>query len=386
MLKFGAFVPPYHIPDQNPTLALKRDLELVEHLDRLGLDEVWFGEHHSLGYETISSPELMIAAAAMRTRRIMLGTGVISLPYHHPFIVADRLVMLDHLTEGRLKVGFGPGVLPSDHYMMKLDYSRARDKMAEALEAVLQLLTSDEPVSRDTEWFSLQDAQLNLRPFQRPLFDVYVASAVSPTGGRLAGRHGLGLLSFTASSPEAHEALRQTWAIAAQEAERYEQTVDRSKWGLVLFVHLADSEEQARQDVRYGLRPFMEYFARLNPFGADLDLSDTDEIVDHVNTSGMGCIGTPERAVTMIRGFSEATGGFGTFIPFAHEWANRPATLYSYELLARHVVPQFQGSTDRAVNAFEWGLERGKQWAQTTRDAWAAATTKYDSERRVPVT
>jgi limonene 1,2-monooxygenase len=93
----------------------------VEALDRFGFDEAWFGEHHSGGYEIIASAQIFIAAAAARTKHIKLGTGVISLPYHHPWLVADRLVMLDHLTRGRLIFGAGPGALPTDAYIMGID-------------------------------------------------------------------------------------------------------------------------------------------------------------------------------------------------------------------------------------------------------------------------
>jgi limonene 1,2-monooxygenase len=71
---------------------------MSEKLDRLGFDEVWFGEHHSGGSELVASPELLIAAAAERTTRVSLGTDVVSLPYHHPFQVAERMVQLTHLT------------------------------------------------------------------------------------------------------------------------------------------------------------------------------------------------------------------------------------------------------------------------------------------------
>jgi len=108
-MKFGAFFAPFHPIGQSPTLALEYDLERTVELDRLGFDEVWFGEHHSGGYELIGSPEIFIAAAAERTKHVKLGTGVISLPYHHPWLVADRLVLLDHLTRGRLIFGAGPG-------------------------------------------------------------------------------------------------------------------------------------------------------------------------------------------------------------------------------------------------------------------------------------
>src|SRR4051794_36665818 len=104
-MKFGIFMAPFHRTGQNPTLAIERDLELIVRLDELGYDEAWVGEHHSAGWEIIAAPEIFIATAAERTRHIKLGTGVISLPYHHPLWVADRMVLLDHLTRGRVMFG-----------------------------------------------------------------------------------------------------------------------------------------------------------------------------------------------------------------------------------------------------------------------------------------
>ena len=102
-------------------LQFQRDLDLVEHLDRLGYDEFWCGEHHSSGWEMIASPEMFLAAAGQRSHRIMLGTGVISLPYHHPFNVAQRIAQLDHMTNGRAMFGSGPGALPSDAWTLGID-------------------------------------------------------------------------------------------------------------------------------------------------------------------------------------------------------------------------------------------------------------------------
>ncbi len=158
-LRFGLFMP-YHNPRRNPTASIEQDLRHVEELDRLGYDEVWFGEHHSGGYEIIPSPEIMIAAAAQRTRRIDLCSGVISLPYHHPLMVADRIVFLDHLTRGRVRVGVGPGALVADSQMMGMDYNQLRPRMEEALDAILELLDTPGPVGRKTEWFTLDDARL----------------------------------------------------------------------------------------------------------------------------------------------------------------------------------------------------------------------------------
>ena len=179
--RFGAFIAPYHDPAGNPTLQLRRDLELVELLDDLGYDEAWFGEHHSGAYETIAAPELMIAAAAERTSRIRLGTGVSSLSYHHPYILADRIMLLDHLTRGRAMLGMGPGQLPSDAFMMGIDPRRQRDMMVEAAEVIVPLLRG-EVVTRKTDWFEVDEARLQLTPSTSAGIELAVASTGSPSG------------------------------------------------------------------------------------------------------------------------------------------------------------------------------------------------------------
>src|ERR1700758_215774 len=138
-LEHGLFIAPYHDIDESPTVALRRDLELVEPVDRLGFKEAWFGEHHSTGWEIVGSPELMIAAAAERTKHIRLGTGVVSLPYHNPLMVANRIIQLDHMTQGRVMFGAGPGLLPTDATMLGIHPMQQRDRMMEALDVILRL-------------------------------------------------------------------------------------------------------------------------------------------------------------------------------------------------------------------------------------------------------
>ena len=142
-LQFGTFIPPLHKLGVNPHLALSRDLELIEHLENLGLHEVWVGEHHSSGIETIGSPEVFLAAAGQRTHRIKLGTGVNSLPYHHPLLLADRIVLLDHLTRGRMMFGAGPGQLPLDAAMPGIDVGDSRRQMDELLDVMMRLFNGE---------------------------------------------------------------------------------------------------------------------------------------------------------------------------------------------------------------------------------------------------
>ena len=199
-LRFGTFLAPFHPAGENPTLALQRDLELVEHLDRLGYDEAWIGEHHSAGTELIASPEIFIAAAAERTKRIKLGTGVTSIAYHNPLWVAERMVMLDHLTRGRAMLGCGPGSLPTDSMMLGLTPTDTRELLDVDLDIVMRLLRG-ETVTQQTKTHNLVDARLHLRPYTEPCFEIAVAAVASPTGSRLAGRHGIGLLSIGATRP-----------------------------------------------------------------------------------------------------------------------------------------------------------------------------------------
>src|SRR6186713_1829984 len=157
-LRFGIFLAPFHPPGQNPTLALTRDLDLIQHLDKLGWDEAWIGEHHSAGTEIIASPEIFVAVAAERTRHIKLGTGVISVAYHKPYMVAERAVQLDHMNRGR--------------FMLGVDPTETRPLLEEGLEVIMKLLTTEEPVTSQTKTWNLVDARLHLRPYSNPLFDV----------------------------------------------------------------------------------------------------------------------------------------------------------------------------------------------------------------------
>ncbi len=157
-LRHGMFLAPFHSIRENPTLTLERDLQLCQWFDELGFDEAWIGEHHSAGIETIDSPEVFIAAAAERTKHIRFGTGVVSLPYHHPLNVANRIIQLDHMTRGRIMFGAGPGLLASDALMMGIEPEVTRDRLQEGLDVILRLFRG-ETVTEETDWYQMRDAR-----------------------------------------------------------------------------------------------------------------------------------------------------------------------------------------------------------------------------------
>jgi limonene 1,2-monooxygenase len=381
-LKFGIFLAPFHPVGQNPSLALERDLQLIEHLDTLGFDEAWIGEHHSAGYEIIASPEVFIAAVAQRTRSIRLGTGVSSLPYHHPFMLADRLVLLDHLTKGRLMIGVGPGALPSDASMMGIDPARQRDMMEESLEAILALLAGDAPVTMETDWFRLVDARLQLRPVQRPYPEVAVAAQVSPAGPRAAGRLGCSLLSIGATSAGGFDVLGAHWDVMEQRAAEFGTTIDRSRWRLVGPMHIADTREQAIADVAFGLSEWVDYFQRVAALPLAPDTTNHATLVDALNASGFAVIGTVEDAVNQIDRLQKQSKGFGSFLLMGHEWADTAATRHSYELIARYVAPRFQGTAETLTASRDWAAERRPELIGAAGAAVLSAIEQHQQEQR----
>jgi limonene 1,2-monooxygenase len=350
-MRFGAFIAPVHAFDQHPTLQLEQDLELIQLMDRMGYDEVWIGEHHSGGTEIISSPEVFIMAAAERTKRIRFGTGVCSLPYHHPYMLADRINLLDHLSRGRLIFGVGPGALASDAVMMGIPVEELRDRMDDAL-AVLIPLLEGKIVNASTSWFQLKDARLQMAPFTRPRVEIAVASLISPTGPIAAGKNGLSLLSIGASQPKAFNTLAANWAMAEEAAAESGKVIDRSAWRLTAPMHIASTRQQARENVKFGIEKWLQYFK--DTTGVLFVPADTKDPIDALIETGLAVIGTPDDAVNQIRRLQEATGGFGCMLLMHHEWARPRETLESYDLFARYVIPEINGLNTSRIESFNY--------------------------------
>src|SRR2546421_10202529 len=357
-MKFGIFLAPFHRLGENPTLAMARDMELIEWLDWLGYDEAWIGEHHPAGWEVTASPELFIAQAADRTRQIKLGSGVTSLPYHHPFLVAQRFVQLDHMTRGRVMLGCGPGALPSDAYMMGIEPVDLRRRMEESLEAIIRLLRCDEPVSMTTDWFELREAHLHLAPYSDPRFPISVASTITPFGMVAAGKHGLGVLSIGAGLPGGPNALAAQWKIAEETAARHGKRMARKDWRVVVNVHVAEEDERALGEVQRAERhETVTYFEET--LGRPPGRAD-DPLREGVRM-GTTLVGSPETVVGGIERLQQfSQGGFGGLLFRAHEWANREQTLRSYELFARYVMPRFQGSLTTVQASNDWARANRK--------------------------
>ena len=382
-MRFGAFLAPHHPIGENPMLQLQSDLEFVQHLDNLGFDEFWCGEHHSTGWEVIASPELFLAAAAERTQRIKLGTGVISLPYHHPFMVAQRLVQLDYQSRGRVIFGSGPGALPSDAHTLGLDPMLLRSRQDEAI-GIIKRLFSGERFSYESEWFTLRDAKLQLRPLQENM-EFVVASTFTPSVMTLSGKYETGVISIGGMASQGLKSLARQWEFAEESALKHGTAIDRKNWRILRSWHIAESRDQAREEAKDGLLIHNnEYTTRaLRPDDGQI-FKTADEAVDAVAFSGVGnaVIGTPDDLINKIQEMIDVTGGFGAVIGFAHDWANRENTKKSWDLVARYVIPEINSMLADYRDSIEFVVNNRETWKRAT-DARLSNVAEHESAAKV---
>jgi limonene 1,2-monooxygenase len=338
-MKFGAFLAPHHPIGEHPMLQFRRDIKFVKHLDELGYDEFWCGEHHSSGWEMIASPEMFLAAAGEHTHRIKLD---------HPFNVAQRMVQLDHMTGGRAIFGSGPGALPSDAYTLGIDPMTQRDRQDEAI-GVIKRLMAGERVTHESEWFTMKDAALQLLPLQEEM-PFATASQVSPSGMTLAGKHGIGIISLGSMQPGGLNGLHTQWGYAEDAAKKAGKVADRKQWRILLSWHIAETREQAKREAGKGLMQWHNEYTvgTLGRPNTEVFKSPEEAVEKTAYVEGTtAVIGTPDDLVNTIRKIQDVSGGYGVTVGFVHDWANREDTLRSWEMVARYVVPQVNAYTEK---------------------------------------
>jgi limonene 1,2-monooxygenase len=386
--RFGFIQLPIHPVDMNPTLQLERDLQLVAFGDMLGFDEAYIGEHHSIGREIISAPEVFLAAAAERTKHIRLGTGVVSVPYHNPFHIAQRAVLLDHLTRGRFILGMGPGALTADAHMLDIPVADLRPRLAQGIDVITRLLDG-EVITEETDWYKLKDARLQLNSYSRPRLEMATAAVASPSGPRLAGKYGIGMLNLAATSPAAFESLKDHWGIVEHEAAKSGATCSRDDWRLSAIMHIAESIDQAREDLKYGFMDWVDYTQRTALFPT-VEGDSFDEVLDFALANDILTIGTPDTAVELITKLAEQTGGFGCFLFMLIDLVSPVAQRRSLELFAERVIPHFRDQLARRKASENWAyydLGGGKaEWkaaVDAAKDAYAAERDAENSPASV---
>ena len=218
------------------------------------------------------------------------------------------------------------------------------------------------------------DAQLQLLPYSD--FDMATVAVISPSGPIVAGKYGMGLLSLAATNPVGVEKLLEHWEIVDTESKKAGHVADRRDWRLMGPMHLAETFEQAREDVKYGLSILEDYRAHINP-APPIDWFNIDKVVDDLNESGAAVIGTPEMARKQIDRLIKKSGGFGTYLLMGVDWARYPAQTRSLELFAEEVIPYYNGTGASMRKSFEKIMATGYSGATITAAAQEAMTKSY---------
>jgi len=227
--------------------------------------------------------------------------------------------------------------------------------------------------------YNLVNARAHLAPYTKPHPEIAVASAVSPSGGRAAGKYGFGMLCVAATNADGFDALATNWQVANEIAAENGRTMDRSRLRLVGPVHLAETREEARRNIEYGVHKFNEYFQTLNPL-APRPTNGKDPIDDMIE-SGRAVVGTPDDAIAQIQRLEAKQGEFGAFLQLAHNWATFDKTVKSYALWAEHVAPVFKNANDSRRASFDWVKENGAEFMGKAMNAAMAMIQKHAQER-----
>jgi limonene 1,2-monooxygenase len=347
-MKFSVFMMPLHHPSENPSLAFDRDISWIHLADALDFDEFFIGEHHSGGWETMPAPEMALAKAAAHARRIRLGTSVISVPFHHPFHVAERMAFLDHLTYGRAILGVGPCALVTDKKLFGLPDAKLYPMLAESVDIIVRLLESPEPIDYEGRFWSFKQMRLQLRSYQQPRMPLAIASSGNAISLELAGKYGMLLLSPAGKNIRNNQPKAEQWkkveAIAAQNGA----VTSRANWRVATCLHLADSKDEAWRDVEANIKRDMEYFVSIG-LKAPYESYPGQPASEITARSGADrrdwIIGTPDDAIAQIERMQVETGGFGGLMLTSHEWTSSEKIRRSMELFARYVMPHFRGHT-----------------------------------------
>jgi alkanesulfonate monooxygenase SsuD/methylene tetrahydromethanopterin reductase-like flavin-dependent oxidoreductase (luciferase family) len=354
MIDYGMFLMPVHDPAKPPAQCFDEDLELVVRCEELGFSEFWVGEHHSSSYENIVMPEVFIGKALGMTRRIRLGAAPVCLPYHHPAHVAGRLAFLDHLSHGRLNVCFGPGAIPTDLEMYGVDPKQTSAMVAEAIQMIMTLWTTDPPYEIEGKYWRIQvkkeiRKELGVGVFLKPLQQPHPPVAVpvisrNSAGTRIAGQKGYSPFSH---HMVAANVLANHWETYTEGANASGLTPERAKWKISRNVFVADTTAEARKKARnLSLGKCLEYILQLCDIGPgrgmwkrNLDMPDQECNLDYMMQDQV-IAGDPDEVVRQLQSMMEETGEFGSLVMVAHDWDDKDAWIYSLELFAREVMPR----------------------------------------------
>jgi limonene 1,2-monooxygenase len=341
-------------PWENWSLGFDLDIEEVQKAEALGFSEYWTGEHHAIPYEATADPLLMLSKASAVTERIKLAPGIIQAPIHDPFKTAERLAQVDHLSHGRLIYGIGGGTVP-ELDLFNVDREEKRERMTEFIDIVETYHTAEGKISYDGDFWQYEDREIMMQPYQRPHPTIAIPGATSPYSFELSAWEGYIPLSISytmthgSENPEYHSLVEQaeTMRQAARDAGNDPADVF-DRWRVFREVYVAESREQAIEDIREGATETYLNFLRDNAgFGpmmkTDPDMDDDEVTLEYLIDESPWIVGSPEDCIRQIEALQDEIGDFGHMVITSRKsWMPTDKWYRSLERFARYVMPAFK--------------------------------------------
>jgi alkanesulfonate monooxygenase SsuD/methylene tetrahydromethanopterin reductase-like flavin-dependent oxidoreductase (luciferase family) len=358
-MRIGLFMMPLHRPERDYAGMLAEDAEAILHADRVGFEEAWVGEHYTAKTEPITSPLIFMATLIERTRQIKFGTGVISLPHHHPAVIAGQVAMFDHLAKGRFLFGIGPGGLPCDLELFKtLDRQDRMHMQMEAIDLILEIWRRDPPYAlKGKYWDVVVEKTVNrelglgpmVKPYQRPHPPIAIpVLGRNAYGARVAGGRGYGLISAN-FVPAVNVASH--WQMYREGAAEAGRDADARDWRVARSVLVTESDAEAEDYLARpdnGVRFYYRYLRdQLVPVGmggifkVDPAMPDEDVTVDYLLAQTV-IAGSPATVTAKLAALREQVGPFDTLLAAFHEWDEPELWRRSMARLANDVVPRLR--------------------------------------------
>jgi alkanesulfonate monooxygenase SsuD/methylene tetrahydromethanopterin reductase-like flavin-dependent oxidoreductase (luciferase family) len=320
-------------------------LEQIERAEELGYHGAWFGEHHYSGY-SFGSPAVMLTAAAARTRRIRLGTGVSLLPLHHPLRLAEEYAMVDVLSGGRLEYGVGRGFLRLAYDLFGVDASQGQARFQEAALLITRAWTARGPFSFRGRFWQVEDYEFFPRPLQSPHPPLYASGVLTPESHVFAGTHGFHLA--TACFVPDREGVRKG-------VQRYRESLvgaghdpaTRDVAG-VFQMYCGESDAEALRTSGDCIVAYLRFFSELGRRGStsqrDPRTDAYSEIsIETLDRDRLVLVGAPDKLIELV-GWARDYYGLNYFLlEIGQGGLPHADVLRSLERFARHVMPVFRG-------------------------------------------
>ncbi len=231
----------------------KETLDQCELADRMGFDNLWFVEHHFLmGFSGSPCPEVLFGALSQRTKNIRIGFGVSILPNHHPIRIAERVAMVDQLTDGRVEFGTGRSNA-YEQIGQGIDPRETRDRWEEALRMLPQIWQSDE-FSWDGNFWNVPTRRVLPRVFQKPHPRMYLACTQTDSF-RLAAEKGIGVLSSSSYAVDILAEHVKTYREAVKHASPVGAFVNEF-WGNNVHAICGTDDQEAKELCAQSMKTF----------------------------------------------------------------------------------------------------------------------------------